>query len=264
MSQAMLAAKRVTMRHESADYDAVRDLTLTVERAEIVVLCGRNGSGKSTLLSGLAGILPAREGEVLLQGEPIRVLPRRVIAKQMAFLPQHPAFPEGVEVGELVQWGCHVHRGEARANRLAVSEALRAMDLEALRRRPLERISGGERRRAFVAMVLAQRTPLVLLDEPTAALDVRHALELLELLLDVRKQRGVTFVLALHDLEQAAAVADRLVLLIRGRLYDQGPPETVLEPERIQDVFGIHANVQHAEGRLRVQTRGIADAVRSM
>jgi len=265
VSELPLEARALSVRHPQASFDAVRDVTLSVAEAEIVALCGRNGSGKSTLLAALAGVMKPERGEVTLYGEPIGRMRRRAVARRLAFLPQQPQYPEGLTIESLVRLGRRVHGGGAsREDRHAIEEAIRAMELGALRTRPLERISGGERRRAFIAMVLAQETPVVLLDEPTAALDLRHEIELLQHLREVRRARGLCVVVAMHDLTHAANLADRMVLLARGRLYEQGAPRDCLQPDRLRDVFGIEARVSDGEDGLRIEAVGTADPLRSL
>ena len=138
------------------------------------------------------------------------------------------------------------------------------MGLSDLAHRPVERLSGGERRRVWLAMVLAQEAELLLLDEPTAALDLRHQWELLEVLARVSRERGVGVVAALHDLEQAAALAQRVAVMHRGRIYDVGPPERCLREETIRDVYQVDARISKEDGALRVRVHGPADPIRSL
>ncbi len=268
MNTAVLRADRVCLRHAGADRDSVRDVSLAVHPGEIVALVGPNGSGKSTLLGSLSGEVRPREGRVRLDGADItRIGPRR-LALRVARLPQEPVGPEGLTVEALVRQGRYPHVGAfgtaQRRDEVAVREALRAMELGDLRKRPLETLSGGERRRAWLAMVLAQEAEILLLDEPTAALDLRHQWELLEILARINRERGVTLVVSLHDLEQAAALAHRLCILHRGRLYEAGAPASCLSREMLRDVFAVDARVHKEDGRLRVELRGPADPIREM
>jgi iron complex transport system ATP-binding protein len=264
---AHLEARRLWVRHPRSPFDALRDATLGVARGEILALCGPNGSGKSTLMAALAGTLRPHAGEVRIDGVDLQSLGARERAHRLARLPQEPRGPDGLTVEALVAMGRYAHRGrfagQGREDRAAVRTALEAVDLIDLRGRALERLSGGERRRAWLAMVLAQGAPLLLLDEPTAALDPRFAWEVLEHLVRIHRQRGTTIVLALHDLEDAARVADRIALLYRGRVYAVGQPKDVLVRDALRDVFGIDAEVTWA-GRLRIDVLGPADRVRSL
>jgi iron complex transport system ATP-binding protein len=264
----LLAAERLHLRHPQAERDAVRDVSLAVFPGEIVALVGPNGSGKSTLLAGLARELPPRSGVVRFAGVAADTMSRRAFARRVARLPQDPAVPEGLSVEALVANGRHPHVGPlaplAPADRAAIRAALRAMDLVELRARKVETLSGGERRRAWLAMVLAQEPELLLLDEPTAALDLRHQWEVLDLLARLNRERGLTLVVSLHDLGQAAGLAHRLAILHRGRLYAAGPPERCLSEETLRDVFAVAARVAKEDATVAVRVRGPADPLRSL
>jgi iron complex transport system ATP-binding protein len=268
VSTSALRAERVHLRHAGADYDSVRDVTLSVERGEVLALVGPNGSGKSTLLSGLARDLRPRTGRMTIGGEDAWRLSRRAFARQVARLPQDPACPEGLQVEALVATGRYSHRGALLPllpeDRRAVREAMAALELSDLRLRGVETLSGGERRRAWLAMVLAQGSEILLLDEPTASLDVRQQWEVLILLGRLNRERGTTLVVSIHDLEQAAALAHRVAILHRGRLYDVGAPERCINPDMLRDVFGVDADVTKEDGFLRIRVRGPADPLRSL
>jgi iron complex transport system ATP-binding protein len=264
---AHLEARRVSVRHPRGTLDALRDASLRIERGEVLALCGPNGSGKSTLLAALAGTLRPHTGDVLLEGADLYRMPSRERAHRLARLPQDPRGPEGLPVETLVGMGRYAHRGRfagpSREDRAAVRSALETVDLVDQRARPLERLSGGERRRAWLAMVLAQSAPLLLLDEPTTALDSRHSWEVLNHLVRIHRARGTTIALAIHDLEDAARVADRIALVYRGRVYAVGQPKDVLTPETLCDVFGVEAEVTYA-GQLRIRVIRPADRIRGM
>lgn len=264
----LLSAERVHLRPDGAERDAVRDVSLGVDAGQIVALVGPNGSGKSTLLAGLGRELAPRQGVVRLEGRDAARIGRRRFARRVARLPQEPACPEGLSVETLVFAGRHPHVGflapHAGSDRRAVGDALAAMGLEDLRTRRVETLSGGERRRAWLAMVLAQQTDVLLLDEPTAALDLRHQWEVLALLARASRERGLALVLSLHDVEQAASLAQRIAVLHRGRLYAAGPPEACIGEEMLRDVFGVDARVTKEDGALRIRVRGPADPVRAL
>lgn len=265
---AVLVADHLHLRHPQGTRDSVRDLSLQVRRGEILVLIGPNGSGKSTTLAGLAGAMPPREGSVTLNGVDLRALPRRQRARALARLPQSPVCAEGLRVEDLVLCGRHPHRrplaGPNDEDRSAVRRALRTMDLADLRQRRVETLSGGERRRAWLAMVLAQEAEILLLDEPTAGLDLRHQLDVLELLHTIHREQGRTIVLVLHDLEHAARVATRIAVLHRGRLYEVDTPLRALRAEMLRDVFAVAARVDAEPDGLRVLATGPANPARSL
>ena len=263
-----LKGRRLHLRHSSADHDSVRDLSVEVRPGEILALVGPNGSGKSTLLRALGNDLPLRQGELSFDGQPIGAYPRRALARRMARLPQSPASPVGLTVEELVSFGrhpfvSHFARPE-RSDQLAIEESLEAVSMSDSRHRLLETLSGGESRRAWLGMVLAQQPEILLLDEPTAALDLRHQWELLELLRELNRDRGMTIVLSIHDLEHAAMVADRVAIMTRGRLYDVGPPKDVISEETLLDVFRVRSSIDYSQDPIRIQIHGPGDPLRSL
>ena len=263
----VLRAERLTVRHPRAERDSVRDVTLDVERGEVVALVGPNGSGKSTLLAALSGALRPRAGRVWLEDRDLHAMSGRERARILARLPQEPRCPDGLTVRELVAMGRFAHRprwgrGDAR-DRRTVDAALEAMELHDHGNRAVQRLSGGERRRAWIAMVLAQGASVVLLDEPTTALDLRFQVETLERLVELNRRHGVTLVVVVHDVEHAARIADRVVVLRSGRIYEVGRPTACLREETLQDVFGVDAEVEH-DGGLRVRVHGAADPLRHM
>ncbi|MBZ0114743.1 MAG: ABC transporter ATP-binding protein [Thermoanaerobaculia bacterium] len=263
----ILRVENLHLRHPGTDRDVVRDLQLEVAAGEILCLVGPNGSGKSTSLAALARELRPRHGRVLLDGEDVWRIPRQRFARRVARLPQEPQCPEGLTVEQLVMAGRHAHLGLFGAWRTsdanAVHEALVAMDLLELRHRAVDTLSGGERRRAWIAMVLCQEAEVLLLDEPTAGLDIRHEWEVLDLLSRIRRDRGVTLVLVLHQLDQAAKLADRVAIFHRGRLYRAGDP-SCLDDETLRDVFGVDASLTEDGGFHQLTIRAPADPNRHL
>lgn len=245
MSAPILAARELTVGYDGKA--VVTDLDLTFARGTITALIGPNASGKSTLLRGLARLLAPQSGVVLLDGTDLATLPSRVVAQRLGILPQGPTAPDGITVADLVGRGRHPHArwlGGARGHDLEViAHALTVTGTSDLAERPVDALSGGQRQRVWIAMALAQETPLLLLDEPTTYLDIAHQIEVLDLLEDLRAGEDKTIVLVLHDLEQAAAYADRLVVLSRGTIVADGPPADVLTERLVQDVFGLRARI---------------------
>ena len=224
----------------------LRDVSLGVAPGELVALVGPNGAGKSTLLRAIAGLL-ACDGTVALGGRPVGEWTARERARRIALVRQATALDASFTVRELVELGRAPHVGWLAALRAAdhaaVDEALGAMGLEALAARDVSTLSGGEQQRALLAQALAQDPGVLLLDEPTAHLDVRHELDLL-LRIAAERDRGRAVVLAVHDLERAARFADRLVVLDHGRVVAEGAPPEVLTPSLLRDVFGVEAEVE--------------------
>ncbi|HEV7368480.1 ABC transporter ATP-binding protein [Arenibaculum sp.] len=209
----------------------------------VTALAGPNGSGKSTLLRLLARLIEPSSGEVLLDGADARRLGRRSFARRVALLPQTPEIPSGATVWDLVGFGRNPHRGLfdgfSAEDRSAMAWAVDATGLPGHRDRTVETLSGGERQRAWIAMALAQRTDVLLLDEPTTYLDMRHQVEVLELLRGLNRRLRLTLAWVLHDLNQAAAYSDRMVLLKDGRIHAEGAPGEVVTPGRVAAVFGL-------------------------
>ncbi|HSK40134.1 MAG TPA: ABC transporter ATP-binding protein, partial [Arenibaculum sp.] len=223
----------------------IRGVDVAIRRGCVTALAGPNGSGKSTLLRLLCRLLDATTGRVLLDGADVRRLGRRDFARRVALLPQTPDMPAGVTVWDLVGFGRHPHRGlfdRFRPDDLsAMTWAVEATGLSGHRDRAVDTLSGGERQRAWIAMALAQRTGVLLLDEPTTYLDVRHQIEVLELLRGLNLRFGLTVAWVLHDLNQAAAYSDHVILLKAGRIHVEGTPRAVITPEHVHAVFGIDA-----------------------
>ena len=225
----------------------IGELTIGIAPGTITALVGPNGSGKSTLLKALARLLQPTAGAVYLDGKAISRLPTAAIARELAILPQAPRTPEGLTVGELVEQGRFPHVGALRMLRQqdhdAIRDALALTVMAAFVHRSLETLSGGERQRAWIALALAQETPILLLDEPTTFLDIGHQLEVLGLVRRLNRDLAKTIVLVLHDLNQAARFADRMVVLNQGQVIGDGPPHQVLTPELLAQVFGVRANI---------------------
>lgn len=225
----------------------ITDLSLRLERGRITALVGPNGSGKSTLLKALARLLTPEGGAVYLDGAAITTLPTREVARRVAVLPQQPDIPPGLTVAELVEQGRYPHVGPLRTlgtkDRDAVRRALTQTGMESFAHRPVDQLSGGERQRAWIALTLAQQTPTLLLDEPTTFLDLGHQFEVLELISRLNREAGLTVVLVLHDVNQAARHASRMLVLNRGAIVADGSPGEVLSVELLASVFRVHARV---------------------
>ena len=225
----------------------VDGVTLEVPTGRVTVVVGPNGCGKSTLLRGLGRLLRPSGGAVLLDGDEIGALRTREVARRLGLLPQQPVVPEGVSVLELVERGRHPHGGLlrtwSRPDEEAVAAALERTDLVHLAAVPVDSLSGGQRQRVWLAMVLAQATPVLLLDEPTSFLDIAHQLDVLDLVRRMCEESGTTVVMVLHDLAMAARYADHLVAMRDGRVVAEGTPAEVVTPAVIEDVFGVSATV---------------------
>lgn len=210
-------------------------------------LIGHNGSGKSTLLKLLAGQLKASSGRVDFDGRPVASWPQRRFAREIAYLPQHLPPSEHLTALELIQFGRYPWQGLlGRANARDKAEVDRAIELtqtQAYRRQRVDTLSGGERQRVWLAMLLAQNSRFLLLDEPLAALDIAHQVEVLELIQRLSRELGLGIILVLHDINQAARYCDRLVALSGGRVIASGGPVDLMTPERLQYIYGVDMSI---------------------
>jgi len=234
------------------------DVSLGVEHGAIVGLLGPNGSGKTTLLRTLAGMLTPAAGRVLLEGQPINRLSRREIARRIAMVPQETHSTFDYTVLDIVLMGRYPHLGpfelEGLDDLAVARDALAATGTADLERRPFATLSGGEKQRVVIASALAQSSAALLLDEPTASLDLGYQFEIAALLRRLNATRGTTMVVCTHDLNLAAALCSSVVFLRKGRILAQGPTENTLTPALIRDVYGVDADVQFhpAAGHLMV------------
>lgn len=239
--------------------DVLREVDLSVGPGEWVGLIGPNGAGKTTLLKAIAGSVPA-SGTIALLGDDAAHLQRREVARRLALVPQTPELPPGMKVIDYVLLGRTPYVGylgaEGREDLAVVAEALDAMDLLGFADRNVVTLSGGEAQRAVLARALAQQAPLLLLDEPTAALDVGRQQEALDVVEDLRRERGLSVLSALHDLTLAGQYPDRLELLDRGAIASSGTAGEVLRPDIIREHFGAEVRVvDEGDGVLVVPVR---------
>jgi iron complex transport system ATP-binding protein len=222
---------------------ALRDVDLHIDAGERVALIGPNGAGKSTLLRAVAGLVTPTVGTVELGGTPIGSLDRLAVARRLAVVPQVAVLPFSTTVDEVVALGRlpHEHpiRGMRPGDRAAVAAAIEQVGVGHLMGRDARELSLGERQLVLLAMAVAQDAPVLVLDEPTVHLDLRHQVEVMELLGDLNARQGTTILAVLHDLGLAAHFFPRLVLLDAGRIVGDGPASEVLAPDRIREVFGV-------------------------
>ncbi|MGW3290156.1 ABC transporter ATP-binding protein [Streptomyces sp. NPDC001002] len=225
----------------------VEDLELTVPTGRVTAIVGANACGKSTLLRALARLLAPHKGVVELDGAALRSIPTRELARKVGILPQTPVAPEGLTVGDLVGRGRAPHqtwwRQWSEADQRAVHGALAATGLTDLADRPVDELSGGQRQRAWIAMAVAQGTPVLLLDEPTTYLDLAHQVDVLDLVTDLNRREGRTVVMVLHDLNQACRYADHVIAMKAGRIVAEGAPAQVVTEEIVEHVFALRCRV---------------------
>jgi iron complex transport system ATP-binding protein len=240
-----LHTEGLTLAYDQAPIIAGMDVA--IPSGQITALVGPNGCGKSTLLRGLARLLAPKGGAAYLDGKAIHRIPTRELARRLGILPQSPTAPEGLTVRELVAQGRYPHQSWlqqwAADDEAAVAAALELTGMAGLAGRPVDALSGGQRQRAWIAMTLAQATPVILLDEPTNYLDLAHQIEVLQLLERLNRAEGRTIIMVVHDLNHATRHASHIVAMRAGAVVASGPPAEVVTPELQRRVFGVEAAV---------------------
>jgi iron complex transport system ATP-binding protein len=227
------------------DREVISAVSLAIEPGERVALVGPNGAGKSTLLRCITGVVAGRHGAILLDGVPVEELSREAMARRIAVVPQQAVIPFAARVEEIVALGRIPHEhpflGPREGDLAAVRAAIERVGIESLVGRDARELSLGERQLVLLAMALAQTAPLLVLDEPTVHLDLRHQVETMELLVRLNERDGATIIAVLHDLALASHFFPRLVVLDRGRVVADGAPREVLTDGLVRDVFGVDA-----------------------
>ncbi|MBL1077533.1 ABC transporter ATP-binding protein [Nocardia sp. 2] len=245
MSTNSLATRGLALHY--GERAVIDGLDLELPGGAVTAIVGPNACGKSTLLKTLSRLLQPSDGAVTLDGADIHRMSARALALRLGLLPQQPITPEAITVEALVRLGRYPHQRLLRPwsaeDQSAVDEALRRTGTTELRDRQVDRLSGGQRQRVWIALALAQDTDLLLLDEPTTFLDLRHQLDVLDLVAELHADSGRTVIMVLHDLGQAARYADHLVVLHDGRLAAAGPPADVLDADLVRTVFGVDCRV---------------------
>ncbi|EXU75684.1 Fe3+-hydroxamate ABC transporter ATP-binding protein FhuC [Erwinia mallotivora] len=231
----------------------LQPLSLTFPAGKVCGLIGHNGSGKSTLLKILGRHHAATAGEVRLNGKAVAEWSGRLFAREVAYLPQQLPPAEGMTVRELVSMGRYPWHGAlgrfAAEDRQRVEEAIALVGLEPFALRLVDSLSGGERQRAWIAMLVAQNSRCLLLDEPTSALDIAHQVEVLALIQRLSRQRGLTVIAVLHDINMAARYCDTLVALRDGGMIAQGDAAAIMQPDVLQHIYGIPmGTLPHPDG----------------
>ncbi len=241
----MLQVKNLSFNYQNKEI--LKDICFSINQGEIIALIGPNGSGKSTLLRASAGFLRPKQGVVLFENQHLHKHSRKWVSRNISFLPQNLEKVNHITVWELVSRGRSPYHALgwilSKGDQERIEWAISYMNLQSLQNRPLQSLSGGERQRAWIAMILAQDTKLVLLDEPVTYLDMKYQWELLNVMKKIKQQYNKSFIVVLHDLQHALAVADRFIVMKEGKIYASGEPTEIVTPHLVEDVFEISAKV---------------------
>jgi len=258
-----LVGESLELSYPTVEGPVVDCMRLDVPEGEVTALVGPNGSGKSTLLKGLSNHLEPDVGTVLLRGKDIQSFGQKELARELGVLSQENDSLESITVEDLAYHGRYPHRGFfdgiTDEDREAVDRAIDLAGIDHLRGVELGQLSGGQKQLAWIAMVLAQDTDVLLLDEPTTFLDLHHQFRVLETVRQLNEEDGVTVAVVLHDIAQAARFADYLVALHDGEPYDWGPPEEIVTEQLLADVFAVEATVQYEPELQILPKRALSD-----
>lgn len=242
--------QRLTAENVTLGYDQrviAENLSVEIPDNSFTVIVGPNACGKSTLLRALSRMLKPSAGRVLLDGQAIGSMPAKKVAKTLGLLPQSSIAPDGITVADLVSRGRYPHQGLLRQwsaeDERVVHESMASTGVAELADRAVDELSGGQRQRVWIAMALAQQTPLLLLDEPTTYLDIQHQIDVLDLCAELHENQGRTLVAVLHDLNHAARYATHLIAMRGGEVVAEGPPQEVVTAELVEKVFGLRCQV---------------------
>ncbi|UPM53959.1 ABC transporter ATP-binding protein [Gottfriedia acidiceleris] len=239
-TESRLWTENITIKYDNRVIS--RNLSVQIPEGSFTVIVGPNGCGKSTLLRTLSNLLKPSEGQILLDGKAITSYKSKEVARKLGLLPQSSTAPDGITVANLIAHGRYPYQSLIRQwtdeDEAAVMSAMELTNTSDLSHRYVDELSGGQRQRVWVAMVLAQQTPMLLLDEPTTYLDIAHQIDLLELFKDLNQQ-GSTLVAVLHDLNHAARYADNIIAMRDGQVIAQGEPREIITAKLVKEVFGL-------------------------
>lgn len=252
----MIELEKVSFSYNTSPF--IEKFNLKIRKGEILSIVGPNGSGKSTILKNITKKLDYFTGSISIQGEDIKTLSLKSLAKKLASLSQHNISPADFTVKQLVNYGKVPHKKWYQPLNKADEEhihwAMKRTGVEHLANQPVATLSGGERQRVWIAMTLAQKTQILLLDEPTTFLDICHQIEVLDLVVELNKELKMTVVMVLHDLNHACQYSHRVCVMKKGQVVDIGVPEKVFNADLIRDVYNVEALVDHdTDGKVYIR-----------
>ncbi|MBU3812362.1 MAG: ABC transporter ATP-binding protein [Candidatus Niameybacter stercoravium] len=240
----------IRAEHIQVGYDekiVIKDLSLNIHKGEVVSILGPNGCGKSTLLKTLSRVLKPMKGSILVENNPIHSIGTKTLSRKIAMLSQHNEAPAGITVKELVYYGRLPHKKwyetKNKEDETIIDWALTHTGLKDYKDRLVSGLSGGERQRVWLAMALAQKPEVLLLDEPTTYLDISHQLELMELIRSINEKFNMTIIMVLHDLNQASEYSDRLVIMKKGEIKGDGSPCELINEHLLREIYNIQCDI---------------------
>lgn len=229
----------------------LKRVSSSIEPGKVTTIIGPNGCGKSTLLGVMSKNMEPQSGEIVLDGKALSSYKPKELARRLAVVHQHNDAPADITVERLVSYGRMPHRGLLSQNKeedgQAIEWALSRTRLLDKRTKPIDQLSGGERQRVWIAMSLAQRTPVLFLDEPTTYLDIYYQIELLELIRDLNVSHGLTIVMVLHDINQAIRYSDQIIVMKQGEIMGRGTPQEVINEQTMRDIYGVQVVVKQEQ-----------------
>ena len=246
----------ISVKNLSVAYDdnlIIDQMDLSIPKEEISIIIGANGCGKSTLLKTIARIIKPASGEIFINGQNINSQKEKYLATQVAFLPQGPICPSGMTVKELVAYGRFPHQrmigGLRKHDKEIIDWSIEETGLKDFAHREIESLSGGQRQRAWIAMTLAQETDIIMLDEPTTYLDMSYQLEVLQVLERLNKEKRITVVMVLHELNNACRFASNIIGLKNGKIVCEGEPMEVINKSNLKEIYGIDVKLQLSDNK---------------
>lgn len=256
----MITGKNIVIGYEKNII--INDLDIEIKKGEIFTILGTNGCGKSTLLKAISKVILYKDGIITLENEIIYDINSKEFAKKLAFVSQNNEIPEDINVEDFIKYGRTPHKKWYeilnKEDREIVEWAMKICKIEKFAKRKVMSLSGGERQKVWIAMVLAQKTSVLLLDEPTTYLDICHQYEIMELIRELNKKLGITIVMVLHDLNQASQYSDRVLVLRDGKKYIEGEVKIVLTKELVREIYRVESEVEYYNGVPYFKLRGLA------